>query len=72
MVVGGENLLRSVCAATTEKLGAQLRIYNEYGPTETTVGCTAHCFDASDGDSVAIGGPGEGMSLYILRPDLSP
>ncbi|RYG72575.1 hypothetical protein EON80_04005, partial [bacterium] len=72
LVVGGESLLRSTCQAVIEKIGTQLRIFNEYGPTETTVGITGHIFDTQEEDTVAIGGPGAGMTIYILRSDLSP
>ncbi len=68
MIVGGENLNRRVCEKFILKSGRQLKIFNEYGPTETTVGCSTHVFvpDGEPDESVPIGMPGPGMSLYLV------
>ncbi|RZA19976.1 MAG: amino acid adenylation domain-containing protein, partial [Proteobacteria bacterium] len=68
MIVGGENLSRRVCEKFIAKSGKQLKIFNEYGPTETTVGCSTHIFlpDGEPDESVPIGKPGPGMSLYLV------
>ncbi|MFI7643310.1 non-ribosomal peptide synthetase [Nonomuraea sp. NPDC049400] len=70
---GGDVLLPSTCrdllaGAFTGEL------YNLYGPAEITTACTAHLVTAQDatGDSIPIGRPLDGVTLRIVRPDLSP
>jgi amino acid adenylation domain-containing protein len=73
MIVGGEDLKRSLAIAIHDLFGDAVEIYNEYGPTEATVGCMIHRFDpASDLDaSVPIGKPIDNTQIYILDEHLN-
>ena len=68
MIVGGEDLKRTVAEEISQSHGNGLRIYNEYGPTEATVGCIVHDFNANldRGTSVPIGQPISGMQAFVL------
>ena len=74
LVVGGENLTRSLAAFAQSLLGPQGRLYNEYGPTEATVGCLVHKYDVLKdiAASVPVGRPISNTSAYVLREDLRP
>ena len=66
MVVGGE-VFPIATAARVQKLIPGAAIYNEYGPTEATVGCMVHQYSLDDaGDSVPVGMPIDGASVYLL------
>lgn len=68
LVVGGENLPRSLAMRAQDALGERVAIFNEYGPTEATVGCLVHRFDGQRdaGQSVPIGRPISGARAYIV------
>ncbi|MEM7217567.1 MAG: AMP-binding protein [Pseudomonadota bacterium] len=59
LILGGEDLPRSLALEAQRVLGAGVRICNEYGPTEATIGCMIHDFDAGHdlASSVPIGRP---------------
>ena len=66
MVVGGE-VFPVATAARVQRAIPGAAVYNEYGPTEATVGCMVHRFAANDaGDSVPVGKPIDGASVYLL------
>lgn len=68
LVVGGENLTRSLAMRAQDVFGERVAIFNEYGPTEATVGCLIHRFDHHEdaGKSVPIGRPIPGARAYIV------
>ena len=68
LVVGGENLTRSLALRAQDAFGERVAIFNEYGPTEATVGCLIHRFDGQKdaGKSVPIGRPIPGARAYIV------
>ena len=68
LIVGGEDFPTELAGEITQKLGSEIRIFNEYGPTEATVGCVVHQFDPTKDTqaSVPIGLPIEGIKVYVL------
>jgi amino acid adenylation domain-containing protein len=74
LIVGGEDLKRSVALAAHRAFGGRVEILNEYGPTEATVACTLHRFDPdADGDeSVPIGRPSTNARIHVRGADGSP
>ncbi|MDP9649640.1 amino acid adenylation domain-containing protein [Paraburkholderia caledonica] len=67
-VVGGETLFVRD-AQGLRRVFPNCRVYNEYGPTEATVGCCVELFvegGAHDSETVAIGKPIDGMTMYIV------
>ncbi|SDX40347.1 amino acid adenylation domain-containing protein [Saccharopolyspora shandongensis] len=72
VVVAGEALPPRLAEQWTTALGAG-RLINEYGPTEASVGtCTFPVATPVGGDSVPIGRPLPGMSMYVLDDSLRP
>ena len=74
MILGGEDLKRSLAKSISDLFGNRIEIYNEYGPTEATVGCMIHRFDPEmdTGASVPIGKPISNTQIYILDEHLNP
>jgi amino acid adenylation domain-containing protein/non-ribosomal peptide synthase protein (TIGR01720 family) len=74
MIVGGEDLKRSLAQNIWELFEGRVEIYNEYGPTEATVGCMIHLFDPHTDfqASVPIGKPIDNTQIYILDDHLKP
>lgn len=72
LIVGGENLKKSLADAVYKSFSGQIEIYNEYGPTEAVVGCIVHKYqpEASTGMSVPIGQPISNTSVYLLGQGL--
>jgi amino acid adenylation domain-containing protein len=70
---GGDVLLPSTCRDLLAG-GFAGELYNLCGPAEATTACTAHRVTAQDaeGDTVPIGRPLDGVSVRVVRPDLSP
>ena len=68
--VGGDVLQPAACR---EVLSGQFagELYNLYGPAEITTACTFHRVTADDaaGDTIPIGVPLAGVSVYLLGPD---
>lgn len=73
LVLGGENLTRSLCETALSKLSSELEIINEYGPTEAVVGAMQHRYTSACDlkASVPIGLPADGMSITIRDEDLN-
>ncbi|MFE3554062.1 amino acid adenylation domain-containing protein [Streptomyces sp. NPDC059193] len=71
LFVGGEPLPKSVADAVRSAWDVPL--VNKYGPTEATIQITVadHLGDG-DAETVSIGGPIAGASLFVLDPDLRP
>ncbi len=69
LIVGGEDLKRSLARRVQDELGPAVALYNEYGPTEAAVGCMVHRFDLEDtaGYSVPIGWPIDGVRLHLVN-----
>ncbi len=67
LVLGGENLSRSLCQKARHILSPTIEIINEYGPTEAVVGCMIHRYDpdTDTSPSVPIGRPADGVSLSM-------
>lgn len=74
LIVGGENLKRSLARRVQDEFGPQVAIFNEYGPTEAAVGCMVHRFDLEDTASlsVPIGLPIDGVRLHIVNQANQP
>ncbi len=74
MIVGGEDLKRSLAKGIRDLFEGRVDIFNEYGPTEATVGCMIHRFDPeTDMDaSVPIGRPIRNAQVYILDRHFRP
>lgn len=76
IVVGGEDLKRSLAGTIIKQLPSSTELYNEYGPTECVVGCMIHKFDSSpelsNERSVPIGRPAEHVSLFLLNEKQVP
>ncbi|MHC1766650.1 MAG: amino acid adenylation domain-containing protein [Verrucomicrobiia bacterium] len=76
IVVGGEDLKRSLAQAIVSQFSHPVEIFNEYGPTECVVGCMIHLFDPGEkeraGPSVPIGIPADHVKLYLLNEDHLP
>ncbi|UUU43259.1 non-ribosomal peptide synthetase [Streptomyces sp. NBC_00162] len=71
LFVGGEPLPKSVADAVRSAWDVPL--INKYGPTEATIQITvADHLGADDGETVSIGGPIAGASLFVLDPQLRP
>jgi non-ribosomal peptide synthetase component F/acyl carrier protein len=77
IIVGGEELKKTLASETSQLCRGGVNIYNEYGPTEATVGCMIYTY--SDGDntnkkssSVSIGLPICNTAVFILDKYLSP
>jgi amino acid adenylation domain-containing protein len=62
----GEALPRALAEAFAK--GSPARLYNLYGPTEAGIGLTSYLVEdtAADGGTVPIGGPTDGVQLYVL------
>ncbi len=73
MIVGGENLERSLADDVINNFGKDLVLYNEYGPTEATVGCFIFSYDGSglNGQNVPIGFPVTNMEAYVMDENLN-
>jgi amino acid adenylation domain-containing protein len=71
--VGGGTMLPSACRDLLASDFAGT-LWNLYGPAETTTGCTVHhVAEVGDEDeSVPIGRPMEGFSIYVLDNDKKP
>ncbi|MEU3495181.1 amino acid adenylation domain-containing protein [Kitasatospora cineracea] len=70
LVVGGEALGARTAARWCELLGGA-RVVNEYGPTEATVGNAVHTVTGPiDAETVPIGRPVPGTTMYVLDRDL--
>lgn len=67
LIVGGENLARSLALDALDRWG-QPTLYNEYGPTEATVGCMIHVFDPNldRAESVPIGQPIHNSTVALV------
>ncbi len=74
MILGGEDLKRSLAAEFSARVDGAIALYNEYGPTETTVGCMIHKFDpeTDTAASVPIGRPIANDRIYLLDENLKP
>ncbi|MEU9144177.1 amino acid adenylation domain-containing protein [Streptomyces sp. NPDC048349] len=71
LFVGGEPLPKSVADAVRSAWDVPLT--NKYGPTEATIQITvADHLAGGDGETVSIGGPIAGASLFVLDPQLRP
>ncbi len=68
LILGGEDLPRTLAVEAQEQLGLDLQIYNEYGPTEATIGCMIHKFDSTCDitTSVPIGRPITNSQVFLL------
>ncbi|WP_198358162.1 non-ribosomal peptide synthetase [Streptomyces fildesensis] len=70
---GGDVLLPSACR---DLLAGRFQgeLYNLYGPAEITTACTAQRVTDAEAtlDAIPIGRPLNGVTLYILKPDLQP
>ncbi|WP_179090402.1 non-ribosomal peptide synthetase/type I polyketide synthase [Paenibacillus sp. FSL R7-0337] len=73
-IVGGEDLETALAEQISRNCNHEIEIMNEYGPTEATVGCMTHSYNPklSEGLTVPIGMPADGVSLYILDRYLQP
>ncbi|MEU4583288.1 non-ribosomal peptide synthetase [Kitasatospora aureofaciens] len=71
LMVGGDVLLPSACH---EVLTGQFHgeLYNLYGPAESTTACTLQRVTESEAalDSIPIGRPLEGVTVYLVKPDM--
>ena len=67
LILGGEDLSRSLALEAADRLG-QPAIYNEYGPTEATIGCMIHRFDPvkDRSASVPIGKPISNATIELI------
>ncbi|MFT7167913.1 MAG: amino acid adenylation domain-containing protein [Paracoccaceae bacterium] len=74
LIIGGENLKRSLARRVQDEVGPRVALFNEYGPTEATVGCMIHRFDLNDteGESVPIGLPIDGARLHVVNQASQP
>ncbi|MEM7521826.1 MAG: amino acid adenylation domain-containing protein [Pseudomonadota bacterium] len=74
LVLGGENLSRSLCRRAHDVLSPDIEIINEYGPTEAVVGAMIHRFDPARDTSAAvpIGRPADGMRIVITDAGGAP
>ncbi len=78
LIVGGEQLTVALAEGTCNRLGADIRLFNEYGPTEAVVGCMIHRYRAKgnttvQGDTaVPIGRPADHTRIYLLNAALQP
>jgi amino acid adenylation domain-containing protein len=73
LCVGGDVLLPS---AARELLTGEFtgRLYNLYGPAEITTACSGHQVSLADTehDSVPVGRPLDGFTIYVMGPDGRP
>ncbi|NNF26592.1 MAG: AMP-binding protein, partial [Gemmatimonadetes bacterium] len=74
LVLGGEDLPRSLAERALTHLGSQGTLFNEYGPTEATIACMIHRFDpeSDSGSSVPIGRPVPNVTIRIVDDQLRP
>lgn len=74
LIVGGEDLKKTLAYDIYESFARRVTIFNEYGPTETVVGCMTHSYDLTcdHGISVPIGRPINNTSIYLLDSHLEP
>lgn len=74
LVLGGENLSRSLCLRLLEGVSPNLRLINEYGPTEAVVGAMEHVFDPEQdaSASVQIGQAAPGVTISVRDAALQP
>ncbi|WP_270344351.1 amino acid adenylation domain-containing protein, partial [Bacillus mobilis] len=71
LIIGGEDLKRSLAEKVYKSFNMNLEIYNEYGPTETAVGCMVYKYNEDEkGGSVPIGFPIDNTQIYILDSHL--
>ncbi len=74
LVLGGEDLTKTLALSITRKIPHEVKLFNEYGPTECVVGCMIHRFNPEKIDretSVPIGKPADNVKLYVLNEALA-